>query len=374
MGVISFGDDRPVWGSSASFMRGLVRKAIDLHGTKEYLLHLNYLLEWMYNHLDMTELHVSELQELLSAIEPYRVWYLDHPGLSETTRASVGQLLDELAAMLGSYVGPRKAANQITVTRDLWTLRSVADTERRLREPLPEIPDPDAFVIALGERVRDTLHLRLQGPAISGELPLADRMSNLGAHIGEFPTSLDYPEAIFRLIEDGMESDNEVVSAALVRHLIPAMVEASVGAGTWEALLRQLGEETRRWAMEHYDFEFNPPETSGLFPSELRRLQELVQAAKASDWSRFRALSDEPYANEESMKEQFKDAAASIEDMKRCRILQASASVARGNRMILAEIGDPAAKKRIHVMLSNIGNSESGPFGVWTFALMPDWS
>jgi hypothetical protein len=49
MGVISFGDNRPVFGSSASFIRGLIDQAIGMHGEKDYLRHLRYQMEWAYN-------------------------------------------------------------------------------------------------------------------------------------------------------------------------------------------------------------------------------------------------------------------------------------------------------------------------------------
>jgi hypothetical protein len=372
MGVISFGDDRPVFGSSASFIRGLIDQAIGMHGEKDYLRHLRYQMEWAYNAIYMEELHVDEIREFASAIEPYRAQYLALPDLQEITRESVEELTGELVVAMKIYVAQRVAAGQLIVERDFWTLRLAADTERRLREPPAEISDLNRFVVELSERSRHGPDLLT--PANAAGLPLADRLAKIGTRVGEFPDELDHPEAAFRLIEDGMAGDNEELSDALLRHLIPAMVTASAKAGTWKALQRHLGDETRKWAMEHHDFEFEQVESLDLFPSERQRLKDLIEAARACDWKRFKALNDEPHINEEALKESFEAASAIIGDMKRCWILEGGAAKARGNRMVMVSIGDPDEKARIQIALSNIGGRDGGPFSVWAFHPALNWS
>lgn len=374
MGVISFGDDWPVWGSSASLMRGLVKTAIATHGRKDYLLHLNYMMEWMYNHLDMTELHVDELKEFASAIPSYRTSYLATAGLQQVTLTGAAQLLDQLATMMKGYIDERVAKGELTVERDFWTLRSAAEAERRLRAPVPEIGDPLAFVAELAERVHSFLHGLYRNRAEKGDQELAHTLSLLGAEIGKSPDSLDYPEAVFRLIEDGMQPDNEAMSDVVLRHLIPAMVEASVEAGEWDMLQRRLGDETRRWAREHYDFEVAPPEATELLPHEWQRLKDLIKAVKADDWIRFRELSEEPFANEESMKEQFEMSVSFLRGLESCRVIAASAAKAGGARLVHAEIGDPARKERIRVILNCFGTADNKLFGVWVFCPETDWS
>jgi hypothetical protein len=374
MGVISFGDDKPVWGSSASLMRGLIGNAIVLHGQKDYLQHLNYKMEWMYNHLDMTELHVEELKEFASAIPSYRASYLAIPGLQQVTLTGAAQLLDELAAMMKGYIDERVTKGELRAERDFWTLRSAAEADRRLRAPVPEIADPVAFVAELAERVHSVLRELYRSRAEKGDNELANTLTLLGAAIGKSPDSLDYPEAVFRLIEDGMQPDNENVSNAVLRQLIPAMVEASVEAGTWEMLQRQLGDETRRWAQEHYDFEVAPPEATDLLPHEWQRLKDLINAARADDWNRFRELSEEPFANEEAMKEQFEMSVSFLKGLESCRVTYASAAKARGARLVHAEIGDPAREERVGAILNCFGTANNKLIGVWVFCPETDWS
>jgi hypothetical protein len=83
----------------------------------------------VYNHLDMTELHVDELKEFASVIPPYRASYLAARDLEQVTLTEAAQLLDELATMLEIYIRERETRQEFKVKRDFWTLRSVRAEE-----------------------------------------------------------------------------------------------------------------------------------------------------------------------------------------------------------------------------------------------------
>lgn len=374
MGVISFGVDRQVWGSSSSFIRQLVDQAIAMHGAKDYLRHFRHQMEWGYGSIAMEELNIDEIREFAMAIEPIRARYLATPDLQETVRESVEQLTDELTTALRVYEAQRIAAGKLTVERDFWTLRQAADEESRLQQPPATIVDIDKFLLDLAERTHGKMRLEMaRAPRREGHT-LAGRLAEIGSRIGGNPDTPDDPKAAFHLIEDGLDSENEELFDSLLRHLVPAMVEASVKAGTWEALQQHLGAETRKWAMEHHNFECETPEAVGILPGERQRLRDLVAAASASDWDRFRALSDAPSINEAALKESFEAASALIRNMKVCRIVNGGAAKARGDRMVVVSIGDPADKPRIQVTLNNIGGRDGGPFSVWTFHPALDFS
>lgn len=54
-----------------------------------------------------------------------------------------------------------------------------------------------------------------------------------------------------------------------------------------------------------------PDETLGHF--ERARIVAILEAVHAQDWDRFEELSDEPFSNEESMREQFRTAGENIQ-------------------------------------------------------------
>ena len=126
MGVISFGDTRQVWGSSASVMRSL-DQAIALVGPKNYLIHFRCLMEWGYNCLLMEELHLDELEEFAATISASRQAFLANTELAVLTRESATALLDDLTDKLADYIAARIDTDKREVERDLWTLKSLAD-------------------------------------------------------------------------------------------------------------------------------------------------------------------------------------------------------------------------------------------------------
>jgi hypothetical protein len=51
-----------------------------------------------------------------------------------------------------------------------------------------------------------------------------------------------------------------------------------------------------------------------LTPFERQRIAEILSAISAKDWPRFKSLSDEPFLNPSSMREQFDDSICKISD------------------------------------------------------------
>ncbi|KPF42277.1 hypothetical protein [Rhizobium sp. AAP43] len=103
--------------------------------------------------------------------------------------------------------------------------------------------------------------------------------------------------------------------------------------------------------------------------NEKQRIAEIMAAARAEDWERYAFLTDRPFANPASMKEQFEDSS---------RLIRALSSVPRpdvevgtnedDSRVIFAKIAlDDPAENPILLTLHSTSECADAVISIWTF-------
>ena len=100
MGVLSLGDDLPVWGGGGRIIYSVIRYAIRLIGEKPHLIKLRQSFDHGYNHADLSDLTYNELTEFRHATESYtdnRQWQSEGFGDCQDL---MQQLLDLIDARL----------------------------------------------------------------------------------------------------------------------------------------------------------------------------------------------------------------------------------------------------------------------------------
>ena len=103
-------------------------------------------------------------------------------------------------------------------------------------------------------------------------------------------------------------------------------------------------------------------------------IEAIIETARQGDWISFKELADEPFINEDAMKEAFEMCAAAIQTMSDVRV-EAVAQLAPDNvRMIHGTITEANLTRfGISLILRSIRRDGRHRFGIWVFAPMPNW-
>ncbi|MBD9597970.1 hypothetical protein IB279_13650 [Ensifer sp. ENS06] len=104
-------------------------------------------------------------------------------------------------------------------------------------------------------------------------------------------------------------------------------------------------------------------------PAEQSRLQTILAAAKAADWNKFETLTDRPFSNTASMREQFEDSSKLIRSARREPNLTAILKHHEdGSRLIFAKIElDDPADQPIMLTLHSTSAEPQSAISIWTF-------
>ncbi|WP_049732958.1 hypothetical protein [Rhizobium ecuadorense] len=95
--------------------------------------------------------------------------------------------------------------------------------------------------------------------------------------------------------------------------------------------------------------------------AERNRIQEIIAAARTLDWEKFVTLTDLPFPNLDSMREQFDEAAPIVAAVSEPVTLQQISAITRddGQRQISADI-DTNGATRLPIVIS-LCSSDNGP-------------
>ena len=106
-----------------------------------------------------------------------------------------------------------------------------------------------------------------------------------------------------------------------------------------------------------------------LSPLEEQRLAEIIATARAEDWERFEFLTDRPFSNVASMKEQFEDSSQLIKACKSELRPDVDVKIHEdGSRLIFAKIAlDDPAENPIRMILHSTSEHADAVISIWTF-------
>jgi hypothetical protein len=106
-----------------------------------------------------------------------------------------------------------------------------------------------------------------------------------------------------------------------------------------------------------------------LSPLEKQRLAEILATARAGNWSRFIFLTDQPFANARSMKEQFEDSSRLINALRsEPRPDTVVKNLDGGSRLIFAKITlDDPVENPILITLHSTSALADAEISIWTF-------
>ncbi len=111
-----------------------------------------------------------------------------------------------------------------------------------------------------------------------------------------------------------------------------------------------------------------------LTPQERFRIEVILDAAKAADWDRFQALSDQPFSNAASMREQFEESSAAIRGSKSCRLDVDLKHHDDGARLLFARIQLDTTAPPIILTLHSANIEADSAISIWTFFPEMDFS
>ncbi|WP_117196264.1 hypothetical protein [Rhizobium terrae] len=102
---------------------------------------------------------------------------------------------------------------------------------------------------------------------------------------------------------------------------------------------------------------------------EKERLLEIIAAAKSGDWERFSFLTDKPFSNESSMREQFEDSSQLIKNLNKNPEFDVEIKTHKdGSRLIFAKIAmDNPDDNPILLTLHSFQEESKNLISIWTF-------
>lgn len=109
-------------------------------------------------------------------------------------------------------------------------------------------------------------------------------------------------------------------------------------------------------------------------PQERLRIEAILDAAKAADWERFQALSDEPFSNAVSMREQFEESSAAICGSKGSDLDVDLKHHDDGSRLLFVRIPLDIAAPPIILTLHSEKTGMDSSISIWTFFPEMDFS
>lgn len=111
-----------------------------------------------------------------------------------------------------------------------------------------------------------------------------------------------------------------------------------------------------------------------LTPEERLRIEAILDAAKARDWERFHALSDKPFSDAVSMREQFEESSAAICGSKSRDLHVDLKHHDDGSRLIFARIQLDITAPLIILTLHSANTRADRSISIWTFFPEMDFS
>ena len=111
-----------------------------------------------------------------------------------------------------------------------------------------------------------------------------------------------------------------------------------------------------------------------LTPHERLRIEVILDAAKTDDWERFQALSDKPFSNAVSMREQLEESSAAIRGSKNCRLHVDLKHHDDGARHLFARIQLDTTAPPIILTLHSANAEAESAISIWTFFSEVDFS
>ena len=103
-------------------------------------------------------------------------------------------------------------------------------------------------------------------------------------------------------------------------------------------------------------------------------IDQIISAAHERNWEAFRSLSEKPFENESSMREQFHMSADQLAAMNIFEIEAEAVDTPEGGRMIYANLVEAKPGDQvITLILHGEPTAGEGRFGIWVFAPMPEW-
>ncbi len=111
-----------------------------------------------------------------------------------------------------------------------------------------------------------------------------------------------------------------------------------------------------------------------LTPVEAERLQRICEAASAGSWDSFQRLTDDPFSNEETMRDQFDGSAPKLEDWGIDWDLTSEVRLhADGTRLVFARLAALQDKRPIILTLHSQLENAVPKISIWTFYYDIDW-
>ncbi|WP_054311350.1 hypothetical protein [Mesorhizobium sp. 1M-11] len=105
-----------------------------------------------------------------------------------------------------------------------------------------------------------------------------------------------------------------------------------------------------------------------VYPLEKIRIDEIISSAKRRSWEGFKKLTDVPFINESSMREQFEDSSNRMAVAKGdLDISVVAKEVGDGTRAIFTTIISESDGLNLILTMHNSGNADVPEFAIWNF-------
>lgn len=111
-----------------------------------------------------------------------------------------------------------------------------------------------------------------------------------------------------------------------------------------------------------------------LSPFEEKRVSDILQAAFSGAWPDFKELTDEPFSNELSMREQFEDSSKRMRELRGRAAIKAGVDLQEdGTRLIIVRIND-GRNKGVILTIHSTEESNYSHISIWSFYVEIDIS
>lgn len=108
--------------------------------------------------------------------------------------------------------------------------------------------------------------------------------------------------------------------------------------------------------------------------AEAARIDRAIEAAVSGSWEEFAKLTDEPFPNDASMKEQFEDSSLRLQQAGgNWEMTSGIGIVPDGTARLITVMIKAPPTVDILLTLRSTNDQDDSIIGIWTFAQMPNW-
>ena len=113
-----------------------------------------------------------------------------------------------------------------------------------------------------------------------------------------------------------------------------------------------------------------------LTENERNRIDQVIEVALNGNWEQFRELSDKPFRNEDSMREQFVDSSSILKSLNGKWIEEDEVKYNDDDTRVLFVKLIPSSSKEenINITLHSTTGDDRGEISIWTFHQDVDWT